>query len=163
MPADPSATGQNFVTAMNEAMGRARSAAEEFSRMFGGMKMPGMPGGEELMAAHQRNMEALGQANRKAMEGAQAVARRHLELLQQNMTEIGEQVRSLAAPEAPQAKAAKQAELMKRNYEQAVEQARELSQLIQRANGEALELLNQRFMEAMAEVKTLMERAPQPE
>ena len=36
---------------------------------------------------------------------------------------------------------------------------RELSELIQRSNGEALELLNKRFTEAMDEVKALAEKA----
>ena len=37
--------------------------------------------------------------------------------------------------------------------------AKELSELIQRANGEAVEILNRRFMEAMEEMRALMEKA----
>jgi phasin family protein len=157
MPSDPvSKAGQQFAAAMQGAASQARSAADEFTRMFAGLKFPAMPDSEALLAAQKRNIEALTRANQVAMEGAQAIARRHLEIVQQSMAEMGEQVRTLATAEAPQAKAAKQAELLKRSYEQAVEHARELSQLIQRTNGEALDMLNQRFIEAMDEVKALM-------
>ncbi len=104
-------------------------------------------------------MEALSAANRVALEGAQAVAQRHMEIMQQTMSELTEAMRALATADAPQAKAAKQAQLLKQAYERAVANAREMSELIQRANGEAIGVLNQRFAEAMDEVKTLAEKA----
>jgi phasin family protein len=79
--------------------------------------------------------------------------------MQQTMAELADTMRTLATAEAPQAKAAKQAELLKLAYERAVTNTRELSDLIQRSNGEALSLLNHRFTEAMDEVKTLMSQA----
>ena len=65
-------------------------------------------------------MDTLASANRIALEGAQAVATRQLEIMQQTMAELGETMRTLAAAgEAPQALAAKQAELLKQAYERA--------------------------------------------
>ena len=94
------------------------------------------------------------------MEGAQAVARRQAEMMQQALTEMGETVRALAAPgEGPQAKTARQADLVRQAYERAVANTRELAELIQRSSGEALDVLNKRFAEAMEEVKTLVEKA----
>jgi phasin family protein len=93
------------------------------------------------------------------MEGAQAVARRHMEIVQQGMAELSEAVRSLSTAEGPQAKAARQAELLKQAYERAVGNIREISDLIQKSNDEALRLLNQRFMEAMDEIKALAEKS----
>ena len=57
---------------------------------------------------------------------------------------------------------AKQADLLKRTYERAVSNTRELSDLIQRSNGEALDLLNKRFTEAVDEVKSLVEKSGAP-
>ncbi len=143
--------------AMSNAMEQARAAADDFTRMFASMRLPAMPDSEALIGAHKRNMEALTRANQAAMEGAQAVAKRHLEIMQQTMAELGETMRTLSAADVPpQAKAARQAELLKRAYERAVANTRELSELIQHANGEALAVLNQRFTEAMEEVKALM-------
>jgi phasin family protein len=141
------------------AMGQARTAAEDFTKMFADLKLPAMPDTEALLAAHRRNMEVLSAANRIALEGAQAVAKRHMEIMQQTMAELSETVRALSSTEGPQAKAAKQAELLKRAYERAVANTKEMSDLIQHANGEALAMLNQRFVEAMDEVKQLMEKA----
>lgn len=160
--------------AMEDAASAARGAVEEgtrgmaeqqaqflreFSRMAQQLPVPAMPDMEALMQVHRRNMEVLSAANRVALEGAQAVARRHMEIMQQSMGELTETMRALAAPEPPQQKAAKQAELMKGSYERAVGNMRELSDLIQRSNGEAVSLLNRRFMEAMDEAKAFMDKA----
>jgi phasin family protein len=114
---------------------------------------------DAFVAASRKNMETLSAANRIALEGAQAVARRHMEIMQQSMTEMTEAMKAMASLEAPQAKAAKQAELLKTAYEHAVANMKELSDLIQHSNGEALALINQRFVEAMDEVKALAKTA----
>ncbi len=132
----------------------------EMTRRFTEMRFPAMiPDSSALLAAHRRNMEVLSNANRLALEGAQAVARRHMEIMQQTMTELSEHMRELSAPETPQAKAARQAELVKKSYERAVSNIRDLSDLIQRSNGEALTVLSERFKEAMDEVKGLLEKS----
>jgi phasin family protein len=123
------------------------------------MKLPTMPDMQQLMAAQRRNMEALSAANRVALEGAQAVARRHMEIMQQAMSELSETMTAGAGAEGPQAKAAKQAELLKKAYERAVAHMQELSDLIQRSNAEAVGVLHKRFSEAMDEVRTLIEQA----
>lgn len=170
-------TGRQTVQEMGKAaqdMGRRTTEAgfagmSEFSRMFDGMKFgdmkfgdvkfPGMPDMDAFLAAHRRNMETLSAANRVALEGAQTVAKRHMEIVQQTMQEMAETVRELATPDTPQARAAKQAELIKQGYERAVSHMKELADLIQRSNGEALGMLNQRFAEAMDEVKAMAEKA----
>jgi phasin family protein len=81
-----------------------------------------------------------------------------MEIMQQAMAEMSEAMTVLSTAGAPQDRAAKQAELLRRAYERAVNNARELSEMIQRSNGEAVEILNRRFMEAMDEVRTAMER-----
>lgn len=148
--------------AANSAQDMGRAMVEkgmagmaEFSKLFADMKMPAMGGMEVFIAAQRRNMEVLSAANRVALEGAQAVAKRHMEIMQQTMSEMTDSMRDLASPESPQARAAKQAELLKAAYERAVSHMKELADLIQRANGEALGMLNQRFTEAMEEVKQL--------
>ncbi len=150
----------------DQAQQMSRSAIEngmakmtEFSKMFSEMKMPAMLDMESVMAAHRKNMEVLSNANRVALEGAQTVAKRHMEILQQTMQEMTETMKELSTPESPQAKVAKQTELLKIAYERAVSHMKELADLIQRANGEALGLLNARFTEAMAEVKALATKA----
>ena len=138
-----------------QMMEKGMAGMAEFSRLFADLKMPGMGGMETFLAAQRRNMEVLSAANRVALEGAQAVAKRHMEIMQQTMAEMTESMRDMASPESPQVKAAKQAEMLKLAYERAVAHIRELADLIQRANGEAIEMLNKRFTEALDEVKKL--------
>jgi len=130
----------------------------EYSKMFSEMKvpmMPGMPDMESFLSMHRKNLEVLTAANKVALEGAQTVARRHMEIMQQTMHEVSETVRDMTTAESPQAKAAKQTELMKASYERAVSHVKELADLIQRSNGEALNMLHARFTEAMDEVKAI--------
>jgi phasin family protein len=127
----------------------------EFSRMFADMKFPAMPDMGAFVAATRRNMDVLAAANRIAMEGAQAVARRHTEIMQQSMAEMAEAMQSLSTNEPPQAKAARQADLLKKAYEHAVGNMKELHDLMQKSHEEAMGLLNSRFAEALDEVKAL--------
>ncbi len=157
MPSEPSAAP--FAQAMTAAMTQAQSAFDEFTRMFSTVRMPAVPDSEALLAAHKRNIEALTQANRVAMEGAQAVARRHMEIMQQSLAELGENMRTLTVAQAPQERASTQAELLRRAYERAVANTQELAGLIQGANNEAIGLLNHRVTEAMAEMKALTHQA----
>jgi phasin family protein len=130
----------------------------DFTRMFAEMKLPAAADLEAFTSAIRRNIEAITAANRIALEGAQSVARRHMEIMQQSMAEMSEAMRSLAGAETPQARAGRQAELVKQAYERAVANLKELSDLIQRSNQEALALLNRRFTEAMDELKAMAEK-----
>lgn len=130
----------------------------DFTKVMADFKFPAMDV-EAMLATQRRNIEVFSAANKVALEGAQAVAKRHMEIVQAAVTEMTEAMKSLASAEAPQAKAAKQAEIMKGAYEKAVANMRELADMIQRANGEALGLLNKRFAETLDEMKSMMEKA----
>lgn len=127
----------------------------DFTRFFSELKLPGPFDLHALTEASRRNVEAIAAANRVALEGAQAVGRRQMEIMQQAMSEMTEAMRALASPDAPQDKAAKQADLLKTVYQRAVANIQELSEMIQRSNAEALGLLNRRFQEALDEMKEL--------
>jgi phasin family protein len=130
----------------------------DLKKAFGDMKLPAMPDIEVVLATHRRNLEALSEANRVALEGAQAVARRHMEIMQATMSGLTETLKDLSASDTPSARAAKQADLLKQAYENAVSNTRELGDLVQKSNAEAMQKLNLRFSEAMSEMKTLFKK-----
>jgi phasin family protein len=130
----------------------------DFSKLFKDMKVPAMPDMEAVLAAHKRNLEALSEANRVAIEGAQAVARRHMEIMQSTMSGLSETMKDLSLSDTPANRAAKQADLLKQAYENAVSNTRELGDLIQKSNAEAMQKLNHRFSEAMTEMKALFKK-----
>ncbi len=161
----PNSTLQSGTNAA-QAIGRnmtdmGAKAMADFTRMFAEMKSPALPDMESLMAAHRRNLETLSAANRVALEGAQAVARRNMEIMQQTMSELTDGMRAFLPGENPQARAGRQAEMLKSSYERAVANMQEIGDLIQQSNGEALGLLNKRFAEAMDEVKMLVDKSKQ--
>ena len=140
-------------------MARSPQSPMDFTKYFADMKLPALPDLEVFLTANRKNLETLSAANRVALEGAQAVARRHMEIVQSSMTELTQAMQAMAGTDTPQAKAAKQAELLKQAYQHAVAHMKELGDLIQQSNAEALSLINQRFIEAMDEVKALAGKA----
>jgi phasin family protein len=160
MATEPSKAGRH--SPFTQTVAQATMMTDDFTRLVSEMKLPAGPDMEVLLSLLKRNMETLFGINRIAADGAQAVAKRHMEIMQQTMSEMSETLRSLAAlTDTPQAKAAKQTELLKKAYERALSNTRELSEVIQRSSTEAMELLNHRFTEAMDEVKSLVEKASQ--
>src|SRR5579875_426660 len=113
-------------------------------KFFADLKFPMVPDVEAFTAATRRNMEAFTAASRVALEGAQAVARRNMEIMQQAMSDMSEAMRTLSGAGSPQDRAARQADLLKQGYERAVANLKELGDMIQRANQEAIDLLNRR-------------------
>ncbi len=130
----------------------------DVTKMMAEFKLPQVDV-EALVAAQRKNIETLSTANKLALEGMQAVAKRHMEIMQQSLADMTEAMKAIAAAEAPQAKAAKQAELLKTTYEKAMQNIRELQDMIQKMSGDTLTVLNRRVGEALDEVKAMMEKA----
>jgi phasin family protein len=128
----------------------------DMMKIFADFRLPAMPDVAALAAAQRKNLEALSAAHRVALEGAQAGARRHREIVQAAMADMTQAMSGLAqAPADPKEAAARQIEALKAAYEKAVANIRELAELIQKSNAEALALLNKRFAEAMEEAKQM--------
>jgi phasin family protein len=129
------------------------------AKFLADLKLPAMPDIEGVLATHKRNLDALTEANRVALEGAQVVAQRHMEIMQSTMAELTQTLKELTTTTNPAGRAAKHAELLRQAFETSVANTRELSDLIQKSNTEALSKLNARFSEAMQEMKTLFDKA----
>ena len=143
---------------MADNPGRGNSPFDmDLTKLFASMT-PFMPDMEALLTAHRRNIEALVESNKVALEGAQAVARRNMEIMQQSMAQLTETMQAMASPEAPQAKAAKQADMVKNAYERAGTNLKELGEMIQHANADAVGILQKRFTAAVEEVKALAKK-----
>jgi phasin family protein len=128
-------------------------AFADFTKMMKGYQVPGVDW-QELIAAQQKNVEALTRANQVLLEGAQAVVQREVELLQQAMQELAEASRGLMQEGDPQAHAQRRLELAKTSFETALRNMRELAEMAGRANREALEMINQRALESFEEIRT---------
>ena len=79
-----------------------------------------------------------------------------MEIVQQNMSEMTEAACGrFPTPTRHRPRRPGRPRLLKLGYERAVANIKEISDMIQQSNTEALKLLNQRFTEAMDEVKLL--------
>jgi phasin family protein len=151
--------GATGAEATERLMDASSSAAEQFTRKIAEMQWLALPDMDALTTAHGRNMEALSAAYRAALEGAQAVVRRNGEIVGQAIADMEQAVKAAASAQAPEEKAAKQVEFLKAAYQRAVANMQELGELIQKANAEAVGLLNRRFSEGLDEVKSFLERS----
>jgi phasin family protein len=129
----------------------------DLTKMMGEYQIPGVDWGE-LMAAQQKNLQALAKANQVLVDGAQAVVRREIEILQKAMAELAAASKDMMQQGDPQAQAAKRLELAKASFEAAIQNMRELAEVAGRSNREALEVINQRALEGFEEIKQSLAR-----
>jgi phasin family protein len=129
----------------------------DFSKMMGEYQIPGVDW-SELMASQQKNLQALAKANQLLVEGAQAVVRREVEILQKAMAELAAASKEMMQQGDPQAQAAKRLELAQASFEAAIQNMRELAEVAGRSNREALEVINQRALESFEEIKQALGR-----
>ncbi|HRK95472.1 MAG TPA: phasin family protein [Rhodospirillales bacterium] len=134
---------------------------EEFSKMLKQYNLPGVDM-DALMASQKKNMEALTQANRVALEGMQAVAKRQAEILQETMNEASKAVDVLSKAGSPTEVAAKQAELAKDAFERALSNMRELAEMVAKSNEEATSTINTRISATLDEIKDMALKMKQP-
>ncbi len=107
-----------------------------------------------LIEAQHKNLEALTAANKLALEGAQAVAKRQAEILRQAVQDFSGLTRELAGEGTPEEKLARQADFAKGSFEQAVAGFEELSELAQKSSAQALAVISKRIAENFDDVKT---------
>src|SRR5216684_494833 len=84
--------------------------AFDMSKAFGEMKLPGIDV-EAVAASQRKNLEALTQANQLAVEGAQSLARRQVEIARQAADEVTTAFREWTEAGAPEDRIAKSVEL----------------------------------------------------
>jgi phasin family protein len=124
----------------------------DLNKIMSEYQIPGV-NWQELMASQQKNLQALAKANQVLVEGAQAVMRREVEILQKSMAELAEASQQMMQQGDPQAQASKRLELAKSSFEAAVQNMRELAEVAGKSNREALEVINQRALESFEEIK----------
>lgn len=127
----------------------------DFKKWSEQFQIPGLDM-QSLMEAQRKNLEAISQANRIAVEGAQALGQRQMEILRTTMEEASRVMSDLAASGTPEARMAKQADLVRDAFERAIANTRELAEMGAKSNSEALDLINKRISESLTEIKGMI-------
>jgi phasin family protein len=122
---------------------------------------------QTMFASQRKNVEAMIQANRLALDGVQAVWGRQLDFIQEAVEGLTTLAGDFARPPGPlNEKFAKHAEYSKLALEKNLANARELTELATIATNDAMNIINQRFFEGLGEMRRPQEKAtvrPQPQ
>ena len=134
----------------------ANDPMTEFTKMF--ERMASMPGVDvqALMQLQQKNLEALQAANKTMLEGFQVVLRREIELAKTNLEDAVRTIQDLMRETDPSANAKMRFDVAKTTVEKALTNLKELSDLAQKSNEEAFEILNKRALASFDEIKSAM-------
>lgn len=117
-----------------------------------------------LVESRKKDIEALTAANQRAYEGAQSLAQRQMELLQEGMKNWQASAQGANVGQAIASGASKQAEAAKQAFEQAITNMRELAEMATKSQTEAFSVIQKRMQERMDELARPVQakQAPAP-
>lgn len=127
----------------------------EISKLLGTFKIPEVDW-QGLMAAQQKNWAALGEANKRWLEGTQKVWRREVEIMESAMAEAAQASKDMMRQGDARAAAEQRLEHAKVSFEKAIGNLRELSETASKSNQEALDVIQRRAIEGFDEIKALI-------
>ncbi|CCG09827.1 Activator of polymer mobilization [Pararhodospirillum photometricum DSM 122] len=133
----------------------------DFSKYLGDLKVPGLDM-EALVSSQRRNLEALTQVNKTALDGMQAVMKRQAEILRQLVEEASQAAQDIVKAETPQDKLSRQTELTKEAFEKTVSNLRELMEMMAKSNTEVADVLNSRVGQILDEARDLVAKQQLP-
>lgn len=122
----------------------------DLEKLFSGMQIPGVDV-NALMAAQQKNLEAVIEANKVAMAGYQEIFQRQVKLVEAAVSDAQGQIGEVQGKPMSTDQAQKAVETLRGNMEKAMTNARELAELAQKANTGAFDVIKTRFDEAVSE------------
>jgi len=131
----------------------AKNPFLDVGKALSDFRVPGMDV-EAIASSQRKNIEALTQANQLAVEGMQSVLRRQVEITRQSFEDLSQMLRDSVQPNgATEDRLAKNAEFSKGFLEKGLANARELTEIVTKANTEALNVINKRVAEGFDEVR----------
>ena len=125
--------------------------APDFSALFEAMALPGLDPAA-LLAAQQRNIEALAHANLAVAAGAGELAERQGEMIKQALDVMREGSRILADSLTPAEAATRQLELARKAFALALDSMRALAEAAAKANRLAADEAERRFRGGLDEL-----------
>lgn len=131
---------------------------DELTKAFAGVELPGV-NVSSVLETQRKNVEALSQANRRAFETAQAMLDRQMEMLKEAVTAASWALSDLSATKSPTKAATKQGELLKQLVERALSNLREMTDIVTKANEDALKTIRKRVEESIKEIRQASKRS----
>jgi len=127
----------------------------DLSKVWADMKMPEFDV-DALIAVQQKNIEAMNMANKAAVDGWQAFAKKQAELWQAAVEDTGALAQDVAAAKEPADKIAKQAAFAKSSIEAGISNAREAQELAAKATNKTVDIVSKRWVESVEEAVAMV-------
>jgi phasin family protein len=127
---------------------------DNFTKFLGTYKVPGVDV-QAALESSRKNVEALANANKQALEGCQEVLTRQGEILRETMDEVSTALKELSSAKSPPDAAAKQGELVRRALEKVLTNMREMTEMVLKSNTEAFDIIKTRVSESVGEIKQM--------
>lgn len=114
---------------------------------------------KSVVDSARKNTQAMNDAMKLCGENSQAFMKRCTEIMSQLVEDQSALAKEIMSEGSPEQKIAKQAEMMRKNYERSVTNLRELSDMLNKSNTEASDLINKRVTASFSEIKSMLENA----
>lgn len=124
-----------------------------FKDMMATPKMPVAFDMKTVMDAQRKNMQAITEANQRAMTGWQTMAQRQAEMVSQFVQDNSALARETMKEGTPQEKFSRQADILKKACQTSIANTQELAEMMRKNSMEAAELLNRRLVDTISEIK----------
>ena len=132
--------------------------ADKLTEMFGAAKLPGVDT-DAVLAAQQKNVDAMIEANKVVIAGYQDLYKRQIALFEAAVAQAKDKLTEAQGQPLTADQATQNVEALKAAFEKAAADAKELAELVQNTNTGAFEIVKARAEEAAAEFKTAAEKA----
>ncbi|WP_010302780.1 phasin family protein [Candidatus Odyssella thessalonicensis] len=114
---------------------------------------------ESMMLSHRKNMEALTEANRMAIEVMKSITQLQSQYVKQTFEDMASIMKdSMAHPPASKEAVAKHANHVKSQVEKAVSHSKNVAGTIANSQKEIFDLMHKRYSESMSEMIDLREK-----
>jgi phasin family protein len=125
----------------------------DITKVIEQFKLPGVDL-SSIVEARRKDIEALTEVNKIAVEAVQTMAKKQVEILQQTMQELQAATKTMAGN--PLEGGAK-SEFVQHAFEKAFGYMRELAEVTRKSQAETLEVINNRVHENVKELKSLVQ------
>ena len=131
--------------------------ADKLTELFSAAKLPGVDS-DAVLAAQQKNVDALIEANQVVIAGYQDLYKRQVALFEAAVAETKDKLAQVQGQPLTADQATQNVEALKAAFAKAAADVKELAELAQKANTGAFEIVKTRAEEAVAAFKAAAEK-----
>ncbi len=130
----------------------------DFSKMFENYQGSTPFDMQSFLETQRRNVQAITEAQQLTMENFQAIAQRQSEILSKMVEDNSSIAKEIISEGTPEEKMAKNAKLFKTLYQRTIKDMRDLSDMANKSNIEASNIINKRVSATMNEIQSSLEK-----